>query len=114
MKPEAVGDLPPDEEVAPERLLLGERLVLVDRLDRQVVRHAHRVVGEVELAVADEDAPRGRRSTPVSTLISVDLPAPLSPISPTISLRPTAKSMSRSAWIAPKNFCTPSSRTMCR
>ena len=58
---EAVGDLAADEEVAPERLLLGERLVLVDGLDRQVVRHAHRIVGEVDLLVADEDAPRGRR-----------------------------------------------------
>ena len=57
---EAVGDLPADEEVAPERLLLGERLVLVDGLDRQVVRHAHRIVGEVDLPVADEDAPGGR------------------------------------------------------
>ena len=34
-------------------------------------------------------------STPVITLISVDLPAPLSPISPTISLRPMASEMSR-------------------
>ena len=57
---EAVGDLPADEEVAPERLLLGKRLVLVDGLDRQVVRHADRIVGEVDLAVADEDAARGR------------------------------------------------------
>ena len=61
---EAVGDLPADEEVAPERLLLGERLVLVDGLDRELVRHAHRVVAEVELPVADEDAPGGRREHP--------------------------------------------------
>ena len=46
------------------------------------------------------------------TLISVDLPAPLSPMSPTISLRPTERSMSRSACTAPKYFCTPSRRTM--
>ena len=52
--------------------------------------------------------------TPVNTLISVDFPAPLSPISPTVSFLPTEKSISRSAWIAPKNFCTPSRRTMCR
>ena len=58
---EAVGDLAADEEVAPERLLLGERLVLVDGLDRQIVRHADRIVGEVDLLVADEDAARGRR-----------------------------------------------------
>ena len=46
------------------------------------------------------------------TLIRVDLPAPLSPMSPTISLRPMAMSMSRNAWTAPKNFCTPSIRTI--
>ncbi len=44
--------------------------------------------------------------TPVITLIRVDLPAPLSPMRPTISLRPIAMSMSRSAWTAPKNFWT--------
>ena len=58
---EAVRDLATDEEVAPERLLVGERTILIDRLDREVVRHAHRIVGEVELPVANEDASRGRR-----------------------------------------------------
>ena len=37
----------------------------------------------------------------------VDLPAPLSPISPTISFLPTAKSMSRSAWIGAEEFLHP-------
>ena len=46
------------------------------------------------------------------TLIRVDLPAPLSPMSPTISLRPIVRSMSRSACTAPKNFCTASNRTI--
>ena len=58
---EAVGDLPADEEVAPQRLLLGERLVLVDGLDRQVVGLAHRVAGRLDLAVAHEQLARGRR-----------------------------------------------------
>ena len=53
---EAVGDLAADEEVAPERLFVGERAVLVDGLDREVVGHAHRVVGRIDLAVAHEDA----------------------------------------------------------
>src|SRR4051812_10125912 len=57
---QAVGDLPADEEVAPERLLLTQRLVLVDRLDRQLVRHADRVVGQIELAVAHPDGADGR------------------------------------------------------
>src|SRR5271156_5012120 len=51
-------------------------------------------------------------NTPVIILISVDLPAPLSPIRPTISLRPIARSMSYSARTGPKNFCTPSRRTI--
>ena len=58
---EAVGDLPADEEIAPQRLLLGERLVLIDRLDRQIVRHADRVFARLDFAVADEDLARGRR-----------------------------------------------------
>ena len=58
---EAVGDLAADEEVAPQRLFLGERLVLVDGLDREVVRHAHRIVARMNLVVADEDLARGRR-----------------------------------------------------
>ncbi len=58
---EAVGDLPSDEEIAPQRLFVGERFLLVDGLDGEVVRHSDRIVRQVDLAVADEDAPRGRR-----------------------------------------------------
>ncbi len=54
---EAVGDLAADEEIAPQGLLFGERLVLVDRLDRQAVRAAHREAVEIDLLVADEQAP---------------------------------------------------------
>ena len=50
--------------------------------------------------------------TPVITLISVDLPAPLSPTRPTISLRPMESEMSCSACTAPKYFSTCSSRTI--
>src|SRR6202167_2637649 len=58
---EAVGNLAPDEEIAPQRLLVGQRTVLIDRLDRELVRHANRIVGETELAVADENATRRGR-----------------------------------------------------
>jgi hypothetical protein len=58
---EAVGDLPADEEVAPERLLVGKRTVLVDGFNRQIMRHAHGIIGGVELPVADEDAAGGGR-----------------------------------------------------
>ena len=89
---EAVGDLPADEEIAPQRLLLGERLVLIDGLDREFVRHADRIVAEARSRVSrTKMRPAVGGSTPVITLISVDLPAPLSPIRPTISLRPIAR-----------------------
>src|SRR5580700_10014940 len=52
---------PPDEEIAPQRLLVGQRTVLIDRLDRELVRHANRIVGQTELAVADENATRRGR-----------------------------------------------------
>ena len=58
---EAIGDLPADEEIAPQRLFVGERLVLVDRLDRQVVRHADRVFTLVDFSVANEDLAGRRR-----------------------------------------------------
>ena len=58
---EAVRDLPPDEEIPPQRLFLRQGLVLVDGLDREVMRHAHRIVGEIEFLITDEDAARGRR-----------------------------------------------------
>src|ERR1700734_3119376 len=58
---EAVGDLAPDEEIAPQRLLVGQRTVLINRLDRELVRHANRIVGETQLAVADENATRRGR-----------------------------------------------------
>ena len=58
---EAVGDLPADEEIAPQRLLLRQRLVLIDGLDREVVRHAHRILARLDFAVADEDLSGRRR-----------------------------------------------------
>src|ERR1700733_15127186 len=60
-KAEAIGDLAPDEEIAPQRLLVGQRTVLIDCLDRELVRHANRIVGGTELAVADENATRRGR-----------------------------------------------------
>ena len=57
---EAVRDLPADEEIAPQRLFLRQRLVLINGLDREVVRHAHRILARLDFAVADEDL-AGRR-----------------------------------------------------
>ena len=92
MKPKRLVIWRPTKKLRQSGCFSASELVLVDRLDREVVRHPDRIVGEVDLLVADEDAgPRSARSTPVITLISVDLPAPLSPIRPTISLRPMAR-----------------------
>src|SRR5437762_4254977 len=55
---ESAGDLPADEEVSPERLLLTQRLTLVDRLDPQVVGLPDRILVEVHQAVAHPDVPR--------------------------------------------------------
>ena len=52
---EAVGDLPADEEIAPQRLLFRERLVLVDSFDREVMGHADGIFDWLDLAVANED-----------------------------------------------------------
>ena len=60
MKPKPVGDLAADEQVAPERLLVGERLLLMHRLDPQVVRAAHRIALGVDQPVADVEAAAGR------------------------------------------------------
>src|SRR4029077_16077661 len=55
-----VGDLPTHKEIAPQRLLLRQRFVLVDRLDRQIVRHANRVLARLNFALANEYPARSR------------------------------------------------------
>src|SRR5215468_5000939 len=56
--------------------------------------------------------PRSGASVPARTCISVDLPAPLWPTSPTHSPAATVKSTPSSARTAPKCFSTPSSLTI--
>src|SRR5512143_2956095 len=56
-------------------------------------------------------SPLSAVSAPERTLISVDLPAPLSPSSPTISLWLTVKVTSLSAWTRPKHLLICSMRT---
>ena len=63
-KAEAVGDLPADEEIAPQGLFVAERLVLIDGLDGKLVRHAHRIVRQVDRPVAHEDAAAARAQHP--------------------------------------------------
>src|ERR1700736_2564921 len=54
---ESAGDLPPDEEISPERLFLTQGLALVDGLDAQVVGLPDRVLIEIHQAVAAPDVP---------------------------------------------------------
>jgi len=58
---EAIGDLPTDEKVTPERLLIRKRAVLIDCLDREIVGHAHGIVSGIDRSIANEEPPRGRR-----------------------------------------------------
>ena len=110
---EAVGDLPADEEVPPERLFVGERAVLVDGLDRESRAPCGPNSRDGSISSSrTKMRPEVGASTPVITLISVDLPAPLSPIRPTISFLPIESEISRSACTAPKYFCTCSRRTI--
>src|SRR5262249_1729748 len=53
---ESVGDLPANEKVTPQRLVLAKRRVLVDRLDRELVRHCYRIVSRIDGAITDVDA----------------------------------------------------------
>src|SRR5207253_8136597 len=57
---QAVGDLAAGEEVAPQWLLLAQRLLLVDRLDAQLVGAAHRIFRPRDQLVTDIELPGGR------------------------------------------------------
>ena len=60
-KPESVGDVAADEEVAPQGLLVAQRTVLIDRLDAPLVGGLDVVVVDCDPLVADEQiAPRRR------------------------------------------------------
>src|SRR5262249_44645396 len=57
---EAVGDLPADEEVPPQPLFLAQRFLLIDGLDAERVSEPDGPLLEADLAIADEQPPRGR------------------------------------------------------
>ena len=52
-------------------------------------------------------SPASGRSTPESTLIKVDLPAPLSPTKPTSSPAWNSRSMPSRAWTPEYHLCRP-------
>jgi hypothetical protein len=98
--PEAFLDLATQKHVLRRGQIVGERQVLIDDLDALGPR-IDRLVESAHLAF-DGDLALGRRKLPAMILTIVDLPAPLSPISPTTSPGSTEKLSSVSAWIAPK------------
>ena len=83
-KARALERLAAEEQVARDRQLGDERRILVDRLDAE----RDRVASSLRMSTflpRTMMSPLVAGAAPESTLISVDLPAPLSPSSPTIS-----------------------------
>ena len=81
---------------------LDEPKILVEECDRQVTqrRGSRPVRGNVTV-------PESSEWTPARILISVDLPAPFSPRSATISPAPTSMRASPRARVPPNRFDTP-------
>ena len=112
-QPEAGRPLATHEDVPPQRLLVGERTLLVDGLDPQVAGALHREVMDL-LALPPDLCRQSGAWNPVMILIRVDLPAPLSPSSPTISSTPTVRLTSCSArtWSNDLEMCSSSRRAV--
>jgi hypothetical protein len=87
------------EQVAGNRQLRDQRGILVDRLDAL----GNGIGGgpDIDLVAADVDLSARRLDCAGENLDGVDLPAPLSPRSPTISLSPTVSVTSVSACTLP-------------
>ena len=104
-KPEQrCGRLAAEEDVGADVEIVGQRQVLVDRLDADLAGVARSCAGR-PARPCRRSRPRRAGSTPEIALIRVDLPAPLSPASATTSPRcsskPTpsrARARRRSAW----------------
>ena len=88
--------------------VVAEREILVDDLDPELGR-VLRAVDRDRLAVERRSRPRPTVWMPATHLISVDLPAPLSPTSAITSPARTSKSTSVSACTEPKLFEMPRS-----
>jgi hypothetical protein len=97
--------LPAQEDVRDSVEVWRDGEILVDGLDP--VRP--RLLGELKETGCPSNSivPASGAVTPVRQLMKVDLPAPLSPMSATISPWRTAKSTPCSAWTGPKCFSIP-------
>ena len=105
---EAVVRLAAEVHVLDDVEVVAEREILVDDLDPEL-RRVLRAVDRDRLAVEERSRPRPSGGCPAMHLISVDLPAPLSPTSAITSPRRTSKSTSVSAWTEPNDLVTPRS-----
>ena len=87
------------DDVLRDAEIREQRRLLVDHREARVARVVRGV--EVDRLAVDEHVAASRRTTPPSTLTSVDLPAPFSPISARTSPACSVRSPSRSARTAP-------------
>ena len=92
-------------EIVGRPQVVEEREILIDRLDAQRPRVGGRA--DRDRCAVHLDSPLSKRCTPFRHLISVDLPAPLSPSSASTSPLRTWRSMSSSAETAPKRLRAP-------
>ncbi len=93
-------------DVLVDRHVPGEREVLVDHLDAELAARPW-ARGSWTGWPLKTSSPSLGRNRPERIFISVDLPAPLSPTTPSTSPCPTWKFTSRSAVMAPKYFDMP-------
>ena len=97
--------LAPKIDVLVDGQVPGEREVLVHHFDPDVLRVARRI--EDDGPRVEDDLALGGGWSPDSTFISVDLPAPLSPPTPSTSLGKRRRSTLSSAVMAPNRLVIP-------
>ena len=110
MKPSRSVSSRPRKRLATASRFSDERQVLVDRLDAERLGVA-RSSGSSTGAPSTRISPASAGSTPERILISVDLPAPLWPSSPSTSPAARSRLTSSTAWTPPKVLVMPRSST---
>ena len=98
MPGDAAARLAAEEEIAGDVDRVAEREVLIDHLDARGPRICRR--RERHRLAVDLDSAGIGNTAPDSTLLNVDLPAPLSPTSPRTSPGFSVRDTSSSVWMA--------------
>ena len=98
MPGDAAARLAAEEQIAGDIDRVAERKVLIDHLDARGACVGRR--GEDHRLAVDLDVPASGMTAPDSTLLKVDLPAPLSPTSPSTSPGFSVSDTSSSVWMA--------------